>query len=128
MITVDKVSEGLVSPVRAGALVVEADRIFVGFRQDRVEIEAEARTKRPADLAARIIATLYAHMKHLWTTLKGVGDAVAAEQTVPWLPRQSLLHPDSAIRIYGIQFHSLGCKKKNGIFFRRDRRHRNLII
>lgn len=116
MIT-DKVSEELVSPVRTGALVVEADRIFVGFRQDLVENEAEARTKRPVDLAARIIATLYAHMKHLWT--KGLGDAVAAEQTVPWLLRQSLLHPDSAIRIYGIQFHSLGCKKKNGIFFRR---------
>ncbi|KYN27484.1 hypothetical protein ALC57_03124 [Trachymyrmex cornetzi] len=105
-----------VLPVRTAAFVIHGKRIFVGFRQDVVEIEAKAWTK-PADLA-RIIATPNTHMQHLWTTLEGVRDAVT-KQTVPWIPRQSLLHPDGTVRIYGIQFHSLYCKKTNDSIFRR---------
>lgn len=55
-------------------------------------------------------------MKHIWTALEGVGDAVAAEQAVPRIPGQSLLHPD--VRIYGIQFHSLDCKGYEAISLR----------
>jgi len=68
--------------------------------------------------SARVVATPDVHMEHIRTALEGVGDAVAAEQAVPRIPGQSLLHPDDAVRIYGIQFHSPDCKGHEAISLR----------
>jgi len=60
MVIINRKFEGFVLPVRTAAFVIHGKRIFIGFRQDVIEIEAKAWTK-PANLA-RIIATPNTHM------------------------------------------------------------------